>query len=539
MKTVSKKLLSLLLVAVLLVSAIPFQAKAAAGEEFTINLYVDGNFEGNVKGRANENGKTTKAECLAQVWGNDPYESVSWTNGEGKEITASSITIPEDRDYVVNLYVVTAGDEGGDEGGNNGGNEGGDEGGNNGGNEGGNGGEGTPEPQTYNMTLNIYSADDNRVETKNAAIAKTTVIDWMDDKNGSIAEILTAFGSSYAASDIDTTKGYVNTNQVVLVLKSSVSTPVTPPSADVDDFVVTTNMGHSFKVTEGELYVDFLPTPAREGCTFKYWVSQTHGRVTASTYVTGNDHVEAVWEAVDYTMSFVVSRDGKETIVAGKSYNMGDTITAEDLAWGKKACADYVPEGYVITGWKVNGNPLYAGDKYEWQGSVRAIAQLGPADGSEMVPTRGKVYLEIYVNGKTAPNEIDKRLEVPEKYYSDGVLTRQEVLNLLTAKGLLGAGKRYYAKAGYTLAYDGLFTEEKWFEYCHDVETDGDPEINIVYNSTADKYISLMIRNVKVSTADSTNPKTGDNVLPVSLTIMAMSAVAAAAVYVTGKKRRV
>ena len=41
------------------------------------------------------------------------------------------------------------------------------------------------------------------------------------------------------------------------------------------------------------------------------------------------------------------------------------------------------------------------------------------------------------------------------------------------------------------------------------------------------------------SNADSTNPKTGDYILDTAMTMMAISGLAAAAVYVVGKKRRV
>ena len=47
-----------------------------------------------------------------------------------------------------------------------------------------------------------------------------------------------------------------------------------------------------------------------------------------------------------------------------------------------------------------------------------------------------------------------------------------------------------------------------------------------------------MVKNVKVVAGDPTNPKTGDYVLSAAMTMMAVSGLAAAAVYVIGKKRR-
>ena len=61
----------------------------------------------------------------------------------------------------------------------------------------------------------------------------------------------------------------------------------------------------------------------------------------------------------------------------------------------------------------------------------------------------------------------------------------------------------------------------------------------IIVNRDGDDYVYVMVNNVKVVAADPTNPKTGDMVLPAAMTMMMVSGLAAAAVYVIGKKRRV
>ena len=61
----------------------------------------------------------------------------------------------------------------------------------------------------------------------------------------------------------------------------------------------------------------------------------------------------------------------------------------------------------------------------------------------------------------------------------------------------------------------------------------------MVVNRDGDDYVFVMVKNVKVVTADPSNPKTGDMILPAAMTMMLVSGLAAAAVYVIGKKRRV
>ena len=133
----------------------------------------------------------------------------------------------------------------------------------------------------------------------------------------------------------------------------------------------------------------------------------------------------------------------------------------------------------------------------------------------------GKVYLEIYTDGNT---KTAKKVVDITKFADDDKITRAEVESVV---------KQYVTpKAGYSLAYVGLFNEETWFEYTHDDETDG--KNSIVVNRDGDDYVYVMVNNVKTVAADPSNPQTGD-MIGVSLALMMSTGGAA---LMLGKKRK-
>ena len=110
MKNTMKKLLSLVLVAMLLVCAIPFQAAAttADAENLTIKVYVDGKYttDKTYAVKAGETIPLTKE--LAETLVENNKEFVKWTNMKDEE-TTGPISYENLRkvgkDYYVNLYV--------------------------------------------------------------------------------------------------------------------------------------------------------------------------------------------------------------------------------------------------------------------------------------------------------------------------------------------------------------------------------------------------------------------------------------------------
>lgn len=106
MKNTMKKLLSLVLVAMLLVCAVPFQAAAAEAKTVKVNVYVDDVLT-TEKTINVESGKSiTLDEELAKSLVKEDKEFVKWTGASGNE--ANGQVIPYEKipaDYSVNLYV--------------------------------------------------------------------------------------------------------------------------------------------------------------------------------------------------------------------------------------------------------------------------------------------------------------------------------------------------------------------------------------------------------------------------------------------------
>lgn len=127
------------------------------------------------------------------------------------------------------------------------------------------------------------------------------------------------------------------------------------------------------------------------------------------------------------------------------------------------------------------------------------------------VANKYDVTLRVYTNGDT--QYVDKVFDM-EDYAGDGKITRTEVENLLD--------KKYSAKKGYSLAYYGLFTAETWDD--GDYDTD-DAVSSIKVNDNSKTVIYVMVKNVKKAVADSSNPKTGDNIM-IAATTLALSAAA-------------
>lgn len=140
------------------------------------------------------------------------------------------------------------------------------------------------------------------------------------------------------------------------------------------------------------------------------------------------------------------------------------------------------------------------------------------------------VYLNIYKD--TLVGSPDKRVEITKGAALDGTVTLSEVKNVV---------KNYYtAKDSDGISYDGLYIAEgNWVaDYVADTAKYDSIDAGTM-RQTGTVYINVMIGNAKAkssSTADSSNPKTGDTIF-VPMMVMGLTGTALAAAYVFGKKR--
>lgn len=140
------------------------------------------------------------------------------------------------------------------------------------------------------------------------------------------------------------------------------------------------------------------------------------------------------------------------------------------------------------------------------------------------------VYLNIYKD--TLVGSPDKRVEITKGAALDGTVTLSEVKNVV---------KNYYtAKDSDGISYDGLYIAEgNWVsDYVDDTDKHDSIDTGTM-RQTGTVYINVMIGNAKAkssSTADASNPKTGDAIF-VPMMVMGLTGTALAAAYVFGKKR--
>lgn len=147
-----------------------------------------------------------------------------------------------------------------------------------------------------------------------------------------------------------------------------------------------------------------------------------------------------------------------------------------------------------------------------------------------------KVYLHVYLNGDASTIAMTK--DITGTYLMDDWKTdTTEILNYLK-------NNYYTAKdSSNAITIDGLYvsTDTKGAfpsNYYADNKTSSKDDINDLLEDGY-VHISVMLKNAKAkssSTADSSNPKTGDTIF-VPFMVMGLTATALAAAYVFGKKR--
>ena len=143
------------------------------------------------------------------------------------------------------------------------------------------------------------------------------------------------------------------------------------------------------------------------------------------------------------------------------------------------------------------------------------------------------VYLNIYTD--TTVGTVKKTVNITDGIAKDGVVTLAEVKSVV----------EYYYNSVDTdkgIQYDGLYPAQgNWVHnYVHDQKYE---RIEGLYEAAAQNYvyINVMITNAtagSTSTADSTNPKTGDAIFA-PMAVMAVSASALALFFFYNKKRAI
>lgn len=144
-----------------------------------------------------------------------------------------------------------------------------------------------------------------------------------------------------------------------------------------------------------------------------------------------------------------------------------------------------------------------------------------------------KVYLHVYLNNNIG--EPDRNINITNTLATDGVVSMSEVKNLIP--------DYYKAKNSNGIGYDGLYVAQgNWVK---DYVTDANKYTKLtdvdVRKGEEYVHINVMITNATAktsSTADTSNPKTGDAIF-MTITVMGLSAAALTGLYFYDRKRKV
>ena len=201
-----------------------------------------------------------------------------------------------------------------------------------------------------------------------------------------------------------------------------------------------------------------------------------------------------------------------------------------------ESVTDPTREGYSFAGW-------YWDDDYDYK--VKDNEYIGGKAGDYIriyakwtrKSSANNVFLKIYLNGKTS--SAAKIVDISSYGDADGMIDIYEARRVV--------GNYYTAKDSAGLSYDGLFTDATWNRGAYD---NSDESNSIDVNVGDDTYVYIMVYNAKTTTststttttsgatADTTNPKTGDQIF-MAVTMMAVSASALAMFFFLNKKRAV
>jgi len=428
MKTVMKKLLSVMLVALLLVSAVPFQA--SAGAQYNVDIHI-----------------------ILGATGNDVAETLRLTLEEGSVVSPAMVKKQVEWMVVPNYPGYTY--------------------------------YGSTLTEDLTLTGNMEVFVRLAAEVPDVTEPQPTETEPQPTETepvapGKLTIVVYAYDASYNAKEIGT------------VVKEGAS---------------------SYTLNKALAEECFAKVGLVNYEEYKWWPKA--GSVDLSD---GND-VE-----VALTADPVMTPGNKKIITITLMHNDGtdtrqyiEALAGDEILEAIKADKNYkepTRKGYKFAGWSFDMNCSQDVGRDDVANSdIKIFAEW------EKVAENNKydVTLRVYLNGDAL--NVDRTFDMSG--YGD-VITQAEVKSVIN--------KYYTAKSGYTLSYHGLFTTKTWDDGDYDLD---DAVSSIEVNKDGKTVIYVMVKNVKVVEADSTNPKTGDGIVIALATMMSTGGAALA----LGKKK--
>ena len=529
MKNTMKKLLSLVLVAMLLVCAVPFQAAATeADETLTVKTYVDGKYvtDKYVTVKPGQKLELTKELAETLIYGDKEF--VKWTNMKDEETTGpisyDGLKEANANGYYVNLYLSK-------------------------------------------------KVEDTRVD------AKVPVEIYVDGSYARKGEITVP---------VDGAVTLTKELGLKLVREDKEFVKWTGPSSDNDATDVTIKYAG---ITDGyflKLYVNTKKVEEPAKVITTYIVDDKGNAISSDTdFEPVNGKSAVISDIMTYrwlkgwenSYEFVTAKSEKQgsKLSASTTINVGDTVTitvkaksgstpdddtdtvrvtffpAEGQAVAtykvtkgstidSKKVSDAQSKadnktGYTFKGWKIdNKGELYTSAqvaKIAIKSDVEFYAQLEKNTTTTNNKFPYKVYLHIFKDNKV--DDPAKTINITEGIALDGKVTLDEVKTVV---------KNYYtAKTSDGIKYDGMYMAKgNWVgNFVNDTQKYDTISDTNELRKESEVHINVMITNANAKSTtnekpDKTNPKTGDMIF-IPVIFMVVSGAAIAGVYFYNKKR--
>lgn len=414
----------------------------------------------------------------------------------------------------------------------------------------------TKQPITLNIK-NVEGGDvvwtDSRVPNGDTAVVSDMLKYWFN-KNWSDSHNCTkVYSKEQGTIDLGTAVNPGDTVTVVLTVKNTTTTtPTNPTTATPIKIVVKVESSNNVVWSGEKVPANGKNAVVEDLLTFCWnkswddvykfehaWSSAQQSKVARTATVNAGDTVSFMLSEKNgtgnnntnkdtYTVRFYL--DAKNSGIYTAYVPVGSTVSADEVA--NAAYRVSTDSGYTFAGWRKNGT----GDTL----TTNNVTQVAITGDTYFTPVFNKnvsnkfpypVYLNIYKD--TMVGSPDKRVEITSGIALDGIVSLSEVKTVVA--------NYYNAKNSYGIGFDGLYLAKgNWVsDYINDsnkYNTINADELR----QTGTVYINVMISNAVAktsSTADSSNPKTGDEIY-MAVTALGLSGAAlASALYVFTKKR--
>jgi len=511
MKTAMKKLLSLMLVAVLLVSAVPFQASATVDTRgvlgplpVPVDVYINGKFETsktlNVSGTVQLN--ETTAKSLITTWENDTMkrEYVNFTNPYGGVETtlsdAGDLYNQLNNGYRLNLNLTQV----------------------------------EKSTTAKKVDIVIYVNDEQKPgSSMTVDVAGVTLTNALGQQHLGNAGTFQKWAKADATDITGSTFTKDNVPDTLYLYGTASTNPTNPTNPGNVNVNVTYTYG-------GKTYTTTITVPAGTNVTADMIAQAIKNQlgnqnlnvtVTAPGTVNGNVNVNAtVQQPAANQVCLTINFSGSFSGVAQKFVNPGTWVYASDVKNAVATASGRSASTFTMS------DP-FASKQMNVSETISVTVTLNSTSNpTDKFPE--SVYLAIWSYGNVSSPIKTIKLDNYNCVKNGTVYLETDVRSIIL--------NSYTAKDSNGIKLDGLYVSDGRTAANYVKDEAKQSSVNVAeLRKNGVVYLNVWIDNYKAKTssnADPSNPKTGDTIVT-TVTIMSLSIASLAAVYYISKKRAV